>query len=163
MMCSACQAKPVAPNRTKYCSDCAASASVLWKRRQRRAWKQSGQKYWRDNWKHKSDQERRAYYRAYMRTYRARKQRENALFASSLTRQQPLNPLSKSPRDPHQDIGPDLTLPFFVPGQLSLADPKLPGEGCLSRIEAAELAEAPSSGLPVNDSPLRLDAHEDFS
>lgn len=70
MVCSACRARPVPPDRRKYCNECGARASALWKRHQRRAWRESGQKYWLDNWKHKPTEERRAYYRRYMRLYR---------------------------------------------------------------------------------------------
>ena len=75
MVCSACRVRPIAPNRRRYCTLCGRRASALWKRRQRCAWKESGQKYWLDNWKHKTPEERKAYYRAYMRAYRRRLRR----------------------------------------------------------------------------------------
>lgn len=70
MLCSNCRIRIVSPTRKKYCVPCGANASAIWKRRQRRIWNQLGQPYWLDNWKHKTDEERRAYYRNYMRAYR---------------------------------------------------------------------------------------------
>ncbi len=77
MVCSACHIQAVPRLRRKYCTVCGLRASVLWKRAKRHAWKQSGQKYWLDNWKHKSDAERRAYFREYMRAYRRKMQYQN--------------------------------------------------------------------------------------
>jgi len=74
MVCLACQSRPVACNRRKYCAECGAHASAVWKRSQRSAWKHSGQKYWLDNWH--SDEERRRYFREYMRQYRSGNRRD---------------------------------------------------------------------------------------
>jgi hypothetical protein len=68
--CFSCHLKPISRRNRKYCALHSSQASILWKRRQRQLWKQSGQTYWLDNWKHKSDEERRTYYRNYMRAYR---------------------------------------------------------------------------------------------
>jgi hypothetical protein len=163
MFCAICGIHPVPPKSRSYCAACRDGASARWKRRQRQVWKQSGQKYWRDNWKHKSDQERRAYYRAYMRAYRRRRRQERAAGESSLAGKQPLDALTIPARDSEQDLGPDLAVPFFVPGQLPLANAQRAGEVVLGCIKTAQLPEAPSHGLPVNCRLLRWRAHADFS
>jgi len=45
----------------------------LWKRKHRRVWKSAGDKYWLSDWKHKTPEERKAYFRAYMREYRKKR------------------------------------------------------------------------------------------
>ena len=74
-MCAHCQNNEVASGRRKYCAICGLQASLIWKRQHRQAWREAGERYWRDNWKHVSSTDRRAYFRAYMRVYRLR-QRE---------------------------------------------------------------------------------------
>ena len=75
-MCIICQQREIAVGRRKFCASCGPDASRIWKQRQRRAWRKAGERYWRDNWKHASDAERRAYFRNYMKAYRLR-QRES--------------------------------------------------------------------------------------
>jgi ribosomal protein L44E len=87
MVCLECNSRLVPKNRRKYCAECGAHASALWKRQQRTIWKASGQKYWRDNWA--SDEERREYFRQYMRRYRSAGRQAPA--APPATRDYPLN------------------------------------------------------------------------
>ncbi len=160
MVCSACQENPVAPGRRKYCTECGAHASVLWKRRQRRAWKRLGQKYWRDNWKHTSDEERCAYFRQYMRAYR-RKQPGST--GSLNARKQPFDALTVSLRNSQQHLGSDFTSSFLVPRELALTDSQLAGEVPLGDIESSEFSESPSDGSPVNGNGLGTGCHQDSS
>jgi len=71
-VCSYCQ-KDLPPGKRKYCSTHSNLASVLWKREHRRLWKQKGEKYWLSDWKSKSHEERKEYFRRYMRNYRRRR------------------------------------------------------------------------------------------
>ena len=71
-VCAVCGTPLRAPRR-KYCTAHGNLASLLWKREQRRKWKQAGDAYWESDWKNKTSEERRAYFREYMRAYRRRK------------------------------------------------------------------------------------------
>ncbi len=71
-LCQHCHSAPVTGRKRKYCVQHSRSASAIWKRAHRRLWKAQGDKYWLADWK--SPEERRAYFRAYMRAYRHRKQ-----------------------------------------------------------------------------------------
>jgi hypothetical protein len=66
--------EPLKTGQRKYCAHCAPLASRLWKRDHRRLWKAAGDPYWLTDWKHKTPDERRAYFRTYMRRYRRRQQ-----------------------------------------------------------------------------------------
>jgi len=71
-LCRYCHQNPIVGRRRKYCPEHARNASTIWKREHRRAWKADGDKYWLANWKHKTPEERREYFRLYMRRYRRR-------------------------------------------------------------------------------------------
>jgi hypothetical protein len=75
--------KPLSPRHYRYCADCAPTASVIWKRAQRRLNK--GAPYWLDYWLKLTGSEdgaRRAY-NAYMCDYmRRRRKRSRALIGS---------------------------------------------------------------------------------
>jgi hypothetical protein len=62
----------LAGRQRHYCTECGPLASRLWKRAHRRLWKAAGDRYWLTDWKHKTPDERRAYFRTYMRAYRRR-------------------------------------------------------------------------------------------
>jgi len=72
-LCSYCRQNPVVGRNRKYCPDHARQASAIWKREHRRVWKAAGDKYWLDEWKNKTPEERRAYFRDYMREWRRRR------------------------------------------------------------------------------------------
>jgi hypothetical protein len=72
-LCAYCHIRPVRFPRRKYCDEHAKISSLLWKRRHRQQWKASGDPYWTESWKNKTDDERRAYFRDYMRRYRLRR------------------------------------------------------------------------------------------
>jgi hypothetical protein len=72
-LCAYCHTRPLMGRGRKYCPEDGPKASVIWKREHRRAWKASGDKYWLADWKHKTSEERRAYFRDYMRKYRRRR------------------------------------------------------------------------------------------
>jgi hypothetical protein len=75
-LCHSCHVKPILGRKRKYCEEHSRLASVLWKRERRRLWKEKGQKYWQDAWENKTPEERKAYFRQYMRQYRRRKANE---------------------------------------------------------------------------------------
>jgi len=75
-LCAHCRFKPVTPPKRKYCDDCSPLASTIWKRTHRRLWNAQGDSHWRANWKHKTDEERKAYFREYMRKYRQKKKQQ---------------------------------------------------------------------------------------
>ena len=70
-LCIYCETAPVAPGKRKYCDAHSRQASAIWKRAHRRLRKIQGEKYWLAHWK--SPEDRRAYFRTYMRDYRTRK------------------------------------------------------------------------------------------
>lgn len=70
-VCVYCQAEAIVGRKRKYCDVHSRQASVIWKRLHRRLWHAAGDKYWLSDWKHKTPAERRAYFRQYMRQYRA--------------------------------------------------------------------------------------------
>jgi hypothetical protein len=72
-LCSYCNTNPIVGRGRKYCPDHTRQASTIWKRKHRRLWKALGDKYWLADWKHKTPEERRAYFRNYMRAYRRRR------------------------------------------------------------------------------------------
>lgn len=69
-LCRYCNQNPILGRRRKYCPDHARNASAIWKREFRRQEKAKGEKYWLADWKHATPDERRAYFRNYMRAYR---------------------------------------------------------------------------------------------
>jgi hypothetical protein len=71
-MCVFCHARPITGRKRKYCDEHSSLASVLWKRNERRTFPAS-QGDWLINWKNKSPEERKAYFRAYMREYRRKR------------------------------------------------------------------------------------------
>lgn len=73
-LCERCKCRQVPHHRRKYCDKCGTLASTLWKREKRKEWKNAGQRYWLDAWKHVSAEEKRRYFREYMRRYRRRRQ-----------------------------------------------------------------------------------------
>ncbi len=73
--CHHCHTAPVTGRKRKYCDKHSREASAIWKRAHRRLWKAQGDKYWLSEWK--SDEERRAYFRTYMREYRRRRRTLN--------------------------------------------------------------------------------------
>src|SRR5262245_6963241 len=75
-LCHSCEVRRISPRRRKFCDRCGMLASLVWKREKRREWRGLGQKYWLDAWKHVSDEERKAYFRTYMREYRQNKRRQ---------------------------------------------------------------------------------------
>jgi hypothetical protein len=77
-LCFYCHTRPILPPKRKYCDAHSRVASVVWKREHRRQWKALGDRYWLADWKHKTDEERRAYFRAYMRAYRLKRRRQRA-------------------------------------------------------------------------------------
>jgi hypothetical protein len=72
--CHYCHQAPVSGRKRKYCDEHSREASAIWKREHRRLWKAQGDKYWVSEWK--SPEDRRAYFRTYMRGYRRRRRRE---------------------------------------------------------------------------------------
>ena len=72
-LCRYCHQNPIVGRRRKYCPEHARNASTILKRQYRRDWKAQGDKYWLTDWK--SDEERRAYFRTYMRRYRQARRR----------------------------------------------------------------------------------------
>lgn len=72
-LCHYCQLNPITGKRRKYCEQHSAQASLIWKRVHRRLWRNAGASTWLVDWKHKSADERKAYFRQYMREYRRRK------------------------------------------------------------------------------------------
>lgn len=70
-VCCHCQSRPISGRKRKYCDVCSSEASAIWKRAQRARWSRSGEKYWRADWH--SDEQRRVYFREYMRRYRQRR------------------------------------------------------------------------------------------
>jgi len=56
----------------KYCKAHSSLASAIWKRVHRRLWKKAGDPYWLSDWKNRTIEERRTYFRNYMRRYRRR-------------------------------------------------------------------------------------------
>jgi hypothetical protein len=71
-LCIYCHVAPITGRKRKYCDEHSDLASTIWKRKHRRVWKAAGDKYWLSDWKHQTPEERRAYFREYMRRYRAR-------------------------------------------------------------------------------------------
>src|SRR5436309_13625120 len=69
-LCQHCHIRLISGRKRKYCAEHSLLASILWKRRHRRLWKAAGDKYWLSDWKNKTEGERRAYFRTYMREYR---------------------------------------------------------------------------------------------
>jgi len=76
-LCIFCHAAPVTGRKRKYCDQHSRLASTNWKRAHRRIWKAAGDKYWLADWKHKTAEERKEYFRAYMRRYRREKASAN--------------------------------------------------------------------------------------
>ena len=72
-LCISCNTAPVVGRARKYCPKHSRQASALWKRAHRRLWKAMGDKYWLADWKHTTSEERRAYFRNYMRSYRQKR------------------------------------------------------------------------------------------
>ena len=72
-LCFSCHRKPISGRNRKYCQDDSRQASAIWKREHRRLWKAAGDKYWLSDWKNKTSEERRAYFRTYMQEYRRKK------------------------------------------------------------------------------------------
>jgi hypothetical protein len=70
-LCNYCRQNPIVGRNRKYCPEHARQASAIWKREHRRAWKAEGDKYWLADWK--TPEERRAYFRTYMREWRRRR------------------------------------------------------------------------------------------
>jgi hypothetical protein len=66
-LCIYCHLAPITGRKQKYCDQHSHLASMIWKRRNRRVYKATGDRYWLDDWKGK-----RAYFREYMRKYRKR-------------------------------------------------------------------------------------------
>jgi hypothetical protein len=77
-LCICCEAKPIEGRKRKYCAEHSRDASARWKREHRRLWKAQGDRYWLADWKHKTAEERRTYFRLYMREYRQRKRSSHA-------------------------------------------------------------------------------------
>ena len=71
-LCVFCQLAPVTGRKRKYCDQHSSLASTIWKRKHRSVWKALGDPYWIADWKNKTPEERRAYFREYMRKYRKR-------------------------------------------------------------------------------------------
>jgi hypothetical protein len=71
-LCIFCRLSPITGRNRKYCDEHSRLASTIWKRQSRRIWKDAGDQYWLSDWKHKSSEERKAYFRTYMRQYRKR-------------------------------------------------------------------------------------------
>lgn len=69
--CIVCQ-HPLSVGLRKYCLYHSKLASAIWKRAHRRLWKAAGDSYWLSDWKNRTTEERRAYFRSYMRDYRRR-------------------------------------------------------------------------------------------
>ena len=63
---------PVQGRKRKYCDQHSRTASTRWKRAYRLVCKRKGDQYWLSDWKNKTTEERRAYFRDYMRKYRRR-------------------------------------------------------------------------------------------
>ena len=72
-LCIFCHIAPITGRNRKYCAEHSRLASTLWKRTHRRLWKAAGDKYWLADWNHKTPDERRSYFREYMREYRRRR------------------------------------------------------------------------------------------
>ena len=79
MLCHACQTQPIPPGNRRYCRACSPRASARWKAEHRREWARQwradgrrGAAPWLDGWP--SLEARRAYYRAYMREWRRRRE-----------------------------------------------------------------------------------------
>jgi hypothetical protein len=72
--CHYCHKAPVTGRKRKYCDEHSREASAIWKREHRRLWKAQGDRYWISDWK--SPDDRRTYFRTYMRGYRHRKRLE---------------------------------------------------------------------------------------
>ena len=64
--------RPLSGRFRKYCQSHSRLASAIWKRTHRRLWKVSGDRYWLSDWKNRTTEERRTYFRSYMRAYRRR-------------------------------------------------------------------------------------------
>ena len=74
-LCHWCQTALIVGRKRKYCPEHSRQASLIWKRVHRRLWKAAGDPYWLADWKHKTVEERRAYFRTYMRAYRKKLRR----------------------------------------------------------------------------------------
>lgn len=81
-MCSHCGCRPITPPLRKFCALHSRMASTLWKRASRRRWRAAGDPYWQSDWVHKTVEERRKYFREYMRGYRRRAARAGSTPAS---------------------------------------------------------------------------------
>jgi hypothetical protein len=74
--CTGCGRGVVHPPKRKYCDNCSRQASAAWKRKHRHLfsirWRHdpAGPPPWMDGWR--TPEERRAYYRDYMRKWRKR-------------------------------------------------------------------------------------------
>jgi len=99
-LCIFCHLTPVTGRNRKYCKEHSRLASTLWKRRHRRIWKLAGDQYWLIDWKNKAPEERRAYFRAYMRQYRASK---GSLVISAVDSSLPGEPPVKTHNSPGSD------------------------------------------------------------
>ena len=74
-LCHWCQAAPIVGRKRKYCLEHSRQASLLWKRKHRQLCKATCDKYWLADWANKTPEERRAYFRMYMRGYRQKLRR----------------------------------------------------------------------------------------
>src|SRR2546427_13289880 len=75
-LCDWCQTAPIVGRKRKYCPEHSRQASLVWKRKHRKLWKAAGDKYWLADWKNKTPEERRAYFRTYKRAYRKKRRPE---------------------------------------------------------------------------------------
>lgn len=87
-LCGHCKLNPIGPGRRKYCDACGPRASALWKASFRRdtsaQWRASGKAGsppWLDYWP--SPEARRAYYREYMKAWRARRKAGQTLASAT--------------------------------------------------------------------------------
>ena len=71
--CLYCHRRVIHGRKRKYCDLHSKQASKLWKRKHRRLWAASGDKYWLADWKNRTSEERRRYFRIYMQAYRRQK------------------------------------------------------------------------------------------
>jgi hypothetical protein len=87
-LCIFCHLAPVTGRKRKYCDEHSNLASMIWKRQHRRTWKAAGDKYWLSDWKHQTPEERRAYFRTYMRKYRQRAASQDGMRRRSLPQEE---------------------------------------------------------------------------
>lgn len=75
--CTICNLQ-LAGRLRKYCRDHSRQASTLLKRQYRRDEKAKSVRYWLEEWAKKTEEERKVYFRNYMRAYRRRKRGRSA-------------------------------------------------------------------------------------